>query len=374
VLQPERTNDIVGFLLWVLLVAREKLEFSGDFQMRKLGIGVLGVGEMGKRHAENIRRLVPGARLVAVADAAVERARQVATELEVEHSYGSLDEMLECKDVDAVLIATPDKFHAQGIGIAARAGKDILCEKPLALNIADARAALEAVSKAHVRLQIGFMRRYDPAYAAAMKRIDAGEIGTPVIYKSVGRDKDAPPLAAYQSNLNGMVFYNNTIHDFDLARWLMQDEVSEVHSYTTVAIRPEVARYGDIVAGVVNLQYRNGAIGNVESYVQAVYGYDVRTEIVGSKGAILIGSLRQTSATFLTAQGGVQTLADHFLTRFQDAYLAEVRDFVQSILNDRPPRVSGDDGMKALTIAVAAEKSYLQKTAVKVTLELGLSA
>jgi predicted dehydrogenase len=282
--------------------------------------------------------------------------------------------MLECKDLDAVLIATPDKFHAQAIGIAARAGKDILCEKPLALNIADARAALEAVSKGHVRLQIGFMRRYDPAYAAAMKRIEAGEIGTPVIFKSVGRDKDEPPLAAYQSNLNGMVFYNNTIHDFDLARWLMQDEVSEVHSYTTVAIRPEVARYGDVVASVVNLQYQNGAIGNVESYVQAVYGYDVRTEIVGSKGSILVGSLRQAPATFLRAEGGVQILADHFLTRFQDAYLAEVRDFVQGILNDRPPRVSGDDGLKALAIAVAAEKSFLQKTAAKVTFEVGSSA
>ena len=342
--------------------------------MRKLAVGVLGVGEMGKRHAENIRRLVPEARLVAVADVAADRARQVAAELEIENSYGSLEALLECKDLDAVLIATPDKFHAQAIGIAARAGKGILCEKPLALNIADARAALEAVSKAHVRLQIGFMRRYDPAYAAAMKRIEGGEIGTPVIFKSVGRDKDEPPLAAYQSNLNGMVFYNNTIHDFDLARWLMQDEVSEVHSYTTVAIRPEIARYGDVVAGVVNLQYRNGAIGNVESYVQAVYGYDVRTEIVGSKGSILIGSLRQTPATFLTALGGVQTLAEHFLTRFQDAYLAEVRDFVQNILNDRPLRVSGDDGMRALAIAVAAEKSHLQKTAVKVTLEVGLPA
>jgi scyllo-inositol 2-dehydrogenase (NAD+) len=159
-----------------------------------------------------------------------------------------------------------------------------------------------------------------------------------------------------------------------LARWLMQDEVSEVHSYTTVAIRPEVASYGDVVASVVNLQYRNGAIGNVESYVQAVYGYDVRTEIVGSKGSILVGSHRQTPATFLTAHGGVQTLADHFLTRFQDAYLAEVRDFVHNILNDKPPRVSGDDGLKALAIAVAAEKSYLQKTAVKVTLDQGLCA
>lgn len=337
--------------------------------MSKLGVGVLGVGEMGKRHAENVRRLVPEARLVAVADAARERARQVAAELEIEHSYGSLEAMLECRDLDAVLIATPDKFHAHAIGIAARAGKDILCEKPLATNLAEACAALEAVTEAGVRLQIGFMRRYDPAYVTAMKRIDAGEIGVPVIFKSVGRDKDAPPLAAYRSSANGMLFYNNTIHDFDLARWLMGDEITEVHAYTTVAIRPEVAQYGDVVASVVNLRYRQGAIGNIESYVQAVYGYDVRTEVVGSKGSILVGSLRQTPVTFLTADGGAQTLADHFLARFADAYLAEVRDFVQSILNDRPPRVSGEDGLKALAIAVAAENSHLQSNPVKVNLE-----
>lgn len=337
--------------------------------MRKLGIGVVGVGEMGKRHAENLRRRVPEVRLIAIADASEDRARQVAAELEVERSYGSLEALLENKDVEAVLIATPDKFHAQAIEIAARAGKDILCEKPLALNLADAHAALAAVAKAGRRLQIGFMRRYDPAYAAAMKRIEAGEIGTPVIFKSVGRDKDQPPLAAYQSNLNGMVFYNNTIHDFDLARWLMRDEVVNVHAFTTTAIRPEIAKYGDVVAAVVNLQYQQGAIGNVESYVQAVYAYDVRTEIVGSKGSIFVGSLEQIPAVFLSARGGEQILADHFLTRFADAYLEEVRDFVQTILSDRAPRVSGEDGRRALAIAVAAENSQQQSKPVAVKLE-----
>jgi len=337
--------------------------------MRKLGVGVVGVGEMGKCHAENLRRRVPEARLIAIADASEDRARQVAAELEVERSYGSLEALLENKDVEAVLIATPDKFHAQAIEIAARAGKDILCEKPLALNLADAHAALAAVAKAGRRLQIGFMRRYDPAYAAAMKRIEAGEIGTPVIFKSVGRDKDQPPLAAYQSNLNGMVFYNNTIHDFDLARWLMRDEVVNVHAFTTTAIRPEIAKYGDVVAAVVNLQYQQGAIGNVESYVQAVYAYDVRTEIVGSKGSIFVGSLEQIPAVFLSARGGEQILADHFLTRFADAYLEEVRDFVQTILSDRAPRVSGEDGRRALAIAVAAENSQQQSKPVAVKLE-----
>ena len=341
--------------------------------MAKLGVGVLGVGEMGRRHAENIRRLVPEARLVAVADVAAGRVKQAAQELEIEKSFGSLDEMLQCKEVEAVLIATPDKFHSQAIEAAAGAGKDILCEKPIATNREDALRALREVANTKVRLQIGFMRRYDPAYQAAMKRVEAGEIGEPVLFKSVGRDKDVPSLAAYQANINGMLFYNNTIHDFDLARWIMRDEVTEVQAYTTVAIRPEVAQFGDVVASVVNLKYARGAIGNVESYVQALYGYDVRTEIVGSAGSIFVGSLEKTPATFLSSAGGSTILADHFLSRFADAYLGEVRDFVHNMLHDRPPRVTGEDGMRALEIAIAAEESHLRGTPRKVeTTDFGL--
>lgn len=336
--------------------------------MRKLGVGVLGVGEMGRRHAENLRRLVPQAKLVAVADVVGERARQLASELEIEKSFSSLEAMLECKGLDAVIVATPDKFHTSAVKIAAAAGKDILCEKPLALNLTDARAMLDAVSKAGVRFQVGFMRRYDPAYAAAMKRIEAGEIGIPVLFKSIGRDKEGPPLSAYQSNANGMLFYTNTIHDFDLARWLMQDEVCEVHAYATVTIRPEVAQFGDVVASVVNLKFSQGAIGNIDSHAQAVYGYDVRTEILGSKGAILVGSLHQTPIAILTKQGSTRPVADYFLTTFADAYVAEINDFVERILQDQPLRVSGEDGLRALAIAVAAENSYVQANAMKVSL------
>ena len=339
--------------------------------MAKLGIGILGVGEMGKRHAENLRRLVPEARVVAIADVALERARQVAAELEIEQAYGSFDEMLGRKDIQAVVIATPDKFHAKGICAAAAAGKDILCEKPIATELADAHAALAAVAKTRVRLQIGFMRHYDPAYAAAMKRIEAGEIGEPVVFKSIGRDKDVPPLAAYESNVNGMLFYNNTIHDFDLARWMVRDEVTEVQAYTTVAIRPEIAKYKDVVASVANLKFARGAIGNIESYVQAIYAYDVRTEVVGSKGSVFVGSVAQTPSAFLSANGRTQPLADHFLTRFADAYLLEVRDFVQNMLHDKPPRVSGEDGLKALAIAVAAENSHLQGRSCEVKEDIG---
>lgn len=204
------------------------------------------------------------------------------------------------------------------------------------------------------------MRRYDPAYATAMKRIEAGEIGEPVVFKSIGRDKDVPPIAAFQARINGMLFYTNSIHDFDLARWLMRDEVREVHSFTTVAVRPELAEYGDIVAGVVNLKYERGAIGNVESHAQATYAYDVRTEVVGSKGSIFVGRLEKTPVAFLNSGNGTQVLADHFLSSFADAYLTEVRDFVHNMLHDKPPRVTGEDGMRALAIACAAETSHVQ--------------
>lgn len=326
--------------------------------MSKLRVGVLGVGEMGLRHAENIRHLVSNAQLVGVADVALDRARRAAGHLEIDNAYDTLEEMLDSAKPDAVVIATPDAFHAAAVKVVAAAGKAILCEKPLALTLPDAHELLEAVSKAGVSLQVGFMRRYDPAYSAAMKRIEAGEIGTPVIFKSLGRDKEGPPISSYQANVNGMLFYTNTIHDFDLARWLMQDEVSEVHAYTTAVTRPEVTEFNDVVASVVNLKFQHGAIGNIESYAQAVYGYDVRTEIVGSAGSILVGSLVRTPATFLTVNGSTQNTTDHFLTTFADAYLAEIRDFVDSIHEDRTPSVNGEDGLKALGIAAAAEKSH----------------
>jgi scyllo-inositol 2-dehydrogenase (NAD+) len=321
---------------------------------------------MGRRHAENLRRLVPNAQLVAVADTLEDRAREVASELEIEKSFGSLEAMLDCKGIDAIVIATPDKFHARAVSVAAAAGKAILCEKPLALDLADARAALAAVDKHKIYFQVGFMRRYDPAYSAAMERIEAGEIGVPVIFKSLGRDKEGPPLSYYHSQINGMLFYTNTIHDFDLARWMMQDEVIELNAFTTSAIRPEVTQFGDVVASLVNLKFSKGAIGNIESHAQVQYGYDVRTEIVGSKGSIQVGSLHRTPATFLTTNGSITPIADYFLSTFADAYLAEVRDFVDRILNGRPPSATGEDGLKALALAVAAEESHIQSKTVRV--------
>jgi scyllo-inositol 2-dehydrogenase (NAD+) len=332
--------------------------------MSKLGVAVVGVGTLGKRHAENVRRAVPGAQLLAVADSDTSRASQVSGELEVEHHYNSIEALLERQDVHAVLIASPSKYHAHAIQVAAEAGKHVFCEKPVALTLGEADAALSAVAKARVQFQIGFMRRYDPGYASARKRIEAGEIGEPVIFKSVGRDKEPPPPSFLQSNVNGSLFSDSAIHDFDLVRWLMDDEVVAVHSFAGLLACPELAEFGDIDACLVNLRLARGGIGNVEALRKSSYGYDIRTEVLGTKGALQVGYLRHTAELVLTRGGISHDVVDHWLVRFADAYRNEVRSFVSLVLADKPVWPTADDGRRALAVALAAEQSYQESRPV----------
>jgi len=336
--------------------------------MAKLGVGVVGVGRMGRRHAENLRSLIPEAKLVAVADADLEAARRLAADLEIEHSYASIEDLVERKDIDAVVIASPSKFHLSGVQTAAAAGRHILCEKPLALTINGVDDAIAAARSANVLLQVGFMRRYDPAYAEAYKRIESGEIGIPVIFRSIGRDRQPPPLSFYKSG-SGTLFLDSTIHEFDLARWLMRDEVAEVHAFGGTLACPELVEFGELDAGIVNLRFSRGAIGNVESFRQSRYGYDIYTEVVGSKATLRIGYLRQTALTILSGEGIGHDVVDHFLVRFAEAYLNELRDFVRSVLTASPPRVMGEDARNALAIALAAARSCRDSRTVLVAEE-----
>jgi scyllo-inositol 2-dehydrogenase (NAD+) len=326
--------------------------------MHKLGMGVIGVGTLGKRHAENLCRAIPAARLIAVADADGARAEQVASELEVEHHYSNWETLLERKDIGAVVVAAPSRFHAPITRAAAAAGKHVFCEKPPALSMEEAESAASAVAKAGLQFQIGFMRRYDPPYAVAKKRITAGEIGDPVLVKSVGRDRQPPPRSFFQDGINGTLFLDAMIHEFDLARWLMNDEVVEVHSFGGVLACPELAEFADVDSAVVNLRFGRGGIGNAESHRKSNYGYDIRTEIIGSKGAIQIGYLQQTAQLVLTGAGGSHDVVDHWLVRFADAYRNELRDFVDSIIAGKSTRVTAQDGLRALAISIAAERSY----------------
>lgn len=334
--------------------------------MAKLGVGVLGVGAMGQRHAFNLRHLIPEAQLIAVADTNLERAKQVAAELEIEHSYDNVEAIAERKDVQAIVVVTPAKFHGAAMKVCAHAGKDIFCEKPFTLTVEEADEVLDVTQKAGVRVQVGHVRRYDPANVRAKRRIEAGEIGEPVIFKSLARDPAPPPVGYMASGVNGMFFQDSTVHEFDLGRWLMNDEISEIHAYGAVLVFPEIAQYNDIDTALLNMKFSHGMLGAVENYMQSGYGYDIRTEVVGSKGTIITGYLQQTAEVVLTASGARTDVVDHFLVRFADGYLNQMRDFVQTILADRPTRVDGLDGRQAVAVAAAAERSYREGRAVAV--------
>jgi len=334
--------------------------------MAKLGVGVLGVGTMGHRHAFNLRRLIPEARLIAVADTDLERAKRVADELEIDHYYNSVEALAERKDVQAIVVVTPAKFHGAAMKVCAHASKDIFCEKPFTLTVEEADEVLDVTQKAGVRVQVGHVRRYDPPNVRAKRRIEAGEIGDPVIFKSLARDPAPPSVSYMASGVNGMFFQDSTVHEFDLGRWLMNDEISEIHAYGAVLVFPEIAQFNDIDTALLNMKFSRGTLGAVENYMQSGYGYDIRTEIVGSKGTIIMGYLQQTAEVVLTAEGARTDVVDHFLVRFADGYLHQMRDFVQTILADRAPRVDALDGRQAVAVAAAAEQSYREGRAVTV--------
>lgn len=317
----------------------------------RLRLGVVGVGAMGARHAENIAHGIPEATLVAVFDAQPEAARRVAASLDCDHA-ASLDALLGRDDIDAVVIASPPRFHAEHAIATLEARKHVLLEKPMALTLADADRIGAAAVQAGVGLQIGFMRRYDPAYAAAKRRIEAGDIGVPRLFKGIDRDRDAP-VGPFGSAGRASILTDSAIHDFDVARWLMADEVSAVRA--TIAVIGDRATVPCPNLALVDLRFTRGAVGNVETLHGAKYGYDIRAEVVGTEGTLLIGGHQRTALTFLGVDGGTHDLTGHWLDRFAEAYRLEMADFVAVTLAGRPPAVSGDDGRRALAIALAAD-------------------
>ena len=323
--------------------------------MQRLGVVVIGVGLMGRRHAENVRKF-PEMELVAVVDARPDVAQAVGEALGGAHWTADPAEALRLPNCQAAIIATAAGTHADLIELAALNGRDVLCEKPLALSIADAQRAATSMQRAGRRLQVGFMRRYDPGYAAARALIADGKIGRPLIFKAVSRDRESGP-----SQPGSGIFVDSAIHDYDLARWLMGDEVSEVSALATASQAPT----GEVDTGLVHLRFVGGALGAAEVFAQARYGYDIRTEVVGSTGTLRIGSDAQRPLEVLTRDGAQAAFVGHFLDRFATAYELEVRDWAERMLNGQPPAVNADDGIRALQIALAAQEAARQGHTVR---------
>ncbi len=320
-----------------------------------LPVGVLGLGRMGQVHAHHLASL-PEARLVAVASHRPTMAQEIAARYGA-RAYTRYEDLLADRELRAVVIASHTHEHREHIEAAAAAGLAIFCEKPLALSLEDADAALDAVAEAGVPLQTGLMRRFDPPYVQAKRRIEEGLIGRPLIFKAVSRDPQLPTGEEAEAPLRGNLFIDLGVHDFDLARWLMGQEIRQVQAIGGALVYHRLAEEGGIDNGLVNIVFADGTLGNVELSRNAAYGYDVRTEVLGSQGGLLIGGLQQTPLAVMSPAGVSYDVFPWFPERFKEAYLNEIRYFVECIRAGRFPSPHGRDDRVALAIALAATES-----------------
>jgi len=320
-------------------------------------IGLIGAGRMGEVFAHHLAYSVAEADLVAIADMDPVRAQGAADRFGAQAGFHDYHDLLSRQDIEAVVIATPTHTHPEVIIAAAQAGKHIFSEKPLALTLEACQSAIDAVAAAGVKFQLGFMRRYDPGYVQAKKQIEAGVIGKPVMFKSVGRDPKRTSLEFARRENSGGLIADMGVHDFDLARWLMGSEVERVSTEGGCLVYPELKEVNDIDNAIINLKFENGALGNIDVSRNAVYGYDIRTEILGSDGALMIGKLQETPVLVMTRAGVLHDTVPYFMQRFGEAYAAEIRDFIRCIVEDLPPSVSGIDGWAATAIGIAATLS-----------------
>jgi myo-inositol 2-dehydrogenase/D-chiro-inositol 1-dehydrogenase len=311
---------------------------------------VIGVGLMGRRHAENLARRVPDARLFAVTDADPATSERVAAELGAK-SFESVDALLAREDLPAIVIVSPARFHAAHVIAAASAGKDVFVEKPIATTLAEADQAIAAAREAGVRLQIGFQRRYDSTYAEARRIVTSGALGRPLFYRGINRDREAP-VGVPGSLATNDILTESAIHDFDGARWMMADEVASV--------RASLATIGDSASApapnvaIVELRFAHGAVAYVEAMRGARYAYDIRSEVMCETGAVFVGGFAQTKLSVMRGDERRDDLYPGFLERYSGAYLAEMRDFIAAVRDRRQPAVTGEDGRAALAIALAA--------------------
>ncbi len=331
--------------------------------MNTLTIGLIGAGRIGKIHAESIARRIPGSCLAAVADVYLPAAEEIAARLNVPKVVVDYRHLLDDKNIDAIVIASASDTHAQIIEEAASAGKEIFCEKPIDFDLARIDRALAAVADAGVRLQVGFNRRFDANFRKVREMVAAGKIGQPQILRITSRDPAPPPIEYIK--VSGGLFLDMTIHDFDMARYLVGGEVHEIYATGAVLVDPAIGKAGDIDTAVITLTFDNGVIGTIDNSRRAVYGYDQRVEVFGSEGMVAVSNERPDTHVLANQDGLHASLPYYFfLERYLDSYIAEMQAFVDAVTSGAPTAVTGEDGRIPVVMGLAAQKSLREKRPV----------
>ena len=334
--------------------------------MTKLKLGVIGAGRIGKVHIATLVQSVPQAVVVAIADVNLNIADEVAKTFGITSVYSNYMDVINHPEVEAVVICSPTDTHARYIEDSAKAGKHIFCEKPVDLSLEVIKGAIDTAKAAGVKLMIGFNRRFDPNFLKIKQLVIDGKIGEPHILKITSRDP-APPPAEY-SAVSGGMFMDMTIHDFDMARYITGSEVTEVYAKASVLVDPEIGKAGDVDTAIITLTFANGAIGVIDNSRKAVYGYDQRVEIFGSKGMVSADNNYPENHRYYSNDGVHGSLPlNFFMDRYLEAYANEMKIFCNAVINDLPLPVDGNDGLMSVAVALASKKSYLENRPVKLT-------
>lgn len=332
--------------------------------MKKSRFAIVGLGRIGKIHLGNLCQM-EGVQVVAAMDP-LEEGRQYAKDKNVPHIASSYEKMLAMTPIDAVVICSPTDTHADYVEIAAKAGIHVFCEKPLDLSLERVVEVLDIVNKAGIKLMLGFNRRFDKEFRKVKDLIKSGAVGQPHLVKITSRDPGAPPISYIEKS--GGLFLDMTIHDFDVARFVVDKEVDEVYAKGAVLIDEAIGRAGDIDTAVVTLTYSDGTMAVIDNSREASYGYDQRVEVFGSKGMVQSNNNFMDSHKLYNDQGIHAALPLHFfLERYREAYKNEIGDFAMSLENGNKIPVDGNDGLQSLKIGLAAIKSLKENRPVKIS-------
>ena len=331
--------------------------------MKSLKFAVAGLGRIGKIHLDNLLQM-KNVEVVTVMDPN-KSSREFAQEKGIINICSTFESMLNSTEIDVVVICSPTDTHADYVEIAAKAGKHIFCEKPLDLDLQRVVEVLDVVKNSNIKLMLGFNRRFDKEFKQVQQLVDNGAIGDPHIVKITSRDPGAPPVNYIKQS--GGLFLDMTIHDFDMARFVLGKEVKEVYAKGAVLIDPEIGKAGDIDTAVITLTYTDGTLAIIDNSREASYGYDQRIEVFGSKGMVQSNNNFHDSHKLYNADGAHSALPLHFfLERYEAAYKTEMIGFIDCLVQGSKTPVDGFDGMQSLKIGLAALKSVKENRAVMI--------